>query len=184
MMSLDDCAALAESTTLGAGTPGSAPRRRTAPAVRVRNSPIHGRGVFATRAIKKGERIIEQKGTRITHAECDGLDANSSDSGHTFLFTLNDHYVIDTNRGGNAARWINHGCAPNCESEYQEDVQGQPPKDRIFIHATRNIAAGEELTYDYLITLDEAHTCAMKKIWQCLCGAKACTGTMLTDQLN
>ena len=170
------------SHNLAANRAAAAPRRRAAAAVRVRNSPIHGRGVFATRAIKKGERIIEQKGTRITHAECDGLDTNSSESGHTFLFTLNDHYVIDTNRGGNAARWINHGCAPNCESEYEEDEQGRPLKDRIFINATRHIATGEELTYDYLITLDEEHADAMKKIWQCLCGAKKCTGTMLADK--
>ena len=162
----------------------AATRKRATPAVRVRNSSIHGRGVFAQRPIKKGARIIEQKGARITHDECDELVANSSESGHTFLFTLNDRYVIDTNRGGNAARWINHGCTPNCESESEQDDRGRPHKDRIFISATRDIAAGEELTYDYLITLDQEHTDEMKNIWQCLCGSEKCTGTMLTARTD
>ena len=183
MMNHDDRSALEETIAcaIEAATAEPLPpdRQRASARVRVRNSRIHGRGVFAQRPIKQGERIIEQKGTRITHDECDGMDTNSSDSGHTFLFTLNDQYVIDTNRGGNAARWINHGCAPNCESEYDEDDLGRPHKDRIFINAARDIAPGEELTYDYMITLDEEHTGAMKKLWQCRCGAEQCTGTML-----
>jgi uncharacterized protein len=182
-----DCTDLAESLPAGsAATTGNTARatarNRAASTVRVRNSTIHGRGVFATRAIKKGERVIEQKGARITHDECDALDSNSTESGHTFLFTLNDDYVIDTNRGGNAARWINHGCTPNCESEYEEDDLGRPHKDRIFINAMRDIKIGEELTYDYFITLDEEHTDEMKKIWQCLCGARKCIGTMLAEK--
>ena len=169
----------AEAAPLTAAPTKHRQRKPLQPAVRVRNSQIHGRGVFARRPIKKGVRIIEQKGVRITHDECDLLDTNSTESGHTFLFTLNDLYVIDTNRGGNAARWINHGCAPNCESEAEPDDAGRPHKDRIFITALRDIAPGEELTYDYLITLDEEHSEELKTIWQCLCGAHECTGTML-----
>ena len=184
MMNNDDRSALGEPAACATDAPAAETlppsRQRAMARVRVRNSRIHGRGVFAQKPIKQGERIIEQKGMRITHDECDGMDTNSVDSGHTFLFTLNDHYVIDTNRGGNAARWINHGCTPNCESEYDEDDLGRPHKDRIFINAARDIAAGEELTYDYMITLGEDHTDAMKKVWQCLCGAEQCTGTMLT----
>ncbi len=150
--------------------------------IEVRNSPIHGRGVFAIASIKKGTRIIEYKGTRMTQKESDIVYGNTSDTGHTFLFTLNDYYVIDGNFRSNAARWINHGCTPNCESETEEDDSGRPEKERVFIHAIRNIKAGDELIYDYLITLDEPHTKRLKKIWQCLCGAKNCKGTMLADK--
>ena len=111
-----------------------------------RRSAIHGNGVFAVEPIRKGERIIEYKGRRRTHAEVDAGDTGDADSGHTFLFTLNDEYVIDANYEGGVARWIN---------------------------------PGEELAYNYGITLDEAHTPRMKKIWACRCGARDCTGTML-----
>lgn len=150
--------------------------------IEVRNSPIHGRGVFARVAIKKGTRIIEYKGARMTQKQSDIVYGGTSDTGHTFLFTLNDYYVIDGNKNSNAARWINHGCNPNCESETEEDDSGRPEKERVFIHAIRNIKAGDELTYDYLITLDEPHTKRMQKIWKCLCGAKNCKGTMLADK--
>ena len=131
--------------------------------IEVRNSPIHGRGVFAAQNIKKGTRIIEYKGARMTQKESDIVYGNTSDTGHTFLFTLNDYYVIDGNFRSNAARWINHGCTPNCESETEEDDSGRPEKERVYIHAIRNIKAGDELTYDYLITLDEPHTKRIKR---------------------
>ncbi len=150
--------------------------------IEVRNSTIHGSGVFAIAPIKKGARIIEYQGRRMTQKESDRVYGGTSDSGHTFLFTVNDYYVIDGNIKGNAARWINHGCRPNCESETEEDETGRPDKERVFINAIRDIKAGEELTYDYLITLDEPHTKRMKKIWACLCGAKKCKGTMLADK--
>ena len=78
-----------------------------------RRSAIHGNGVFALLPIAKGERIVEYKGQRRTHEEVDAGDTGDIESGHTFLFTLNDEYVIDANHGGNIARWINHSCAPN-----------------------------------------------------------------------
>jgi SET domain-containing protein len=147
--------------------------------VEVRNSPIHGRGVFAVKPIPKGTRIIEYKGKRLTHKEADRLYGGTSESGHTFLFTLNDYYVIDANQGGNAARWINHGCSPNCESICEESDDGKPEHERVFIEAIRNIKAGEELMYSYFITLEEPHTRRLQKVWKCLCGSKKCQGTML-----
>lgn len=144
-----------------------------------RRSQIHGTGVFATAPIAKGERIIEYKGRRRTHADVDGSDAGDAETGHTFLFTLNDEYVIDGDLEGGVARWINHGCAPNCEAVLIEADGDDRRKDRIFIEAKKAIRAGEELTYDYGITLGEAHTPRMKKIWACRCGARDCTGTML-----
>jgi hypothetical protein len=109
----------------------------------------------------------------------DGSDVGDAESGHTFLFTLNDEYVIDGDVEGGVARWINHGCAPNCEAVLIEHDGDDRAKDRIFIEAKKAIKAGQELTYDYGITLGEPHTPRMKKIWQCLCGARNCTGTML-----
>ena len=148
----------------------------------VRNSPIHGSGVFAVKPIKKGTRIIEYKGKRLTHKEADKLYGGGAESGHTFLFTLNDDYVIDANQEGNSARWINHSCAPNCESICESAEDDDPMHDRVYIEALRNIKAGEELSYNYLITLEEAHTARLKKIWECRCGAKNCNGTMLAKK--
>ena len=145
----------------------------------VRDSAIHGRGVFAVQPIKKGTRVVEYTGKRLTHKVADRLYGGTSESGHTFLFTLNEYYVIDANTNGNAARWINHGCAPNCESICEEDDDGRPEMERVYIDAIRDIKLGEELTYSYFITLEEPHTKRLQKIWKCLCGAKKCTGTML-----
>jgi len=144
-----------------------------------RRSAIHGTGVFATAPIAKGERIIEYRGTRRTHEDVDAGDEGSAESGHTFLFTLNDEYVIDGARRGNVAKWINHSCSPNCDSLIEEAEGDDRTKDRVFIEAKKAIKAGEELTYNYGITLGEPHTARLKKIWGCMCGQRNCTGTML-----
>jgi SET domain-containing protein len=146
-----------------------------------RKSAIHGNGVFALAPIAKGERIIEYKGKRRTHEDVDAGDTGAADSGHTFLFTLDDNWVIDANFGGNSARWINYSCDPNCEAVLDENEE-DPRKSRVFIEAMRAIKPGEELTYDYGITLDEPHTPRLKKIWACHCGSKNCTGTMLKSK--
>lgn len=147
--------------------------------IAARLSPIHGNGVFATELIKKGERVVRYKGKLRTHAEVDEEYGDDDENGHTFLFTLNDDYVVDANAGGNVARWINHSCSPNCESEIEENAKDKRHKDKVFIEAMRDIKPGEELTYNYGIVLDEPHTKAVKKLWACKCGAKKCTGTML-----
>jgi len=128
--------------------------------------------------IPAGTRLVEYKGRVMTHRQADNLYDGSSETGHTFLFTLNDKYVIDANIDGNSARWINHSCAPNCEAVLDED-EDDGSKSRVFIEAIRAIKPGEELTYDYGITLSERHTPRLKKIWACRCGSKKCTGTML-----
>lgn len=145
----------------------------------VRRSAIHGNGVFAARNIPKGQELIEYRGRRITHKQADKHGAGSPESGHTFLFTLNDKYVIDGDNEGNDARWINHSCAPNCQPFMIEDEDGNLIKDRVVIESLRPIKAGEELTYDYGIKLDERHTPRLKKIWECRCGTPKCSGTML-----
>jgi uncharacterized protein len=147
--------------------------------IATRRSAIHGNGVFAIAAIEKGSRLIEYKGRHRTHQEVDRVYADDVDTGHTFLFTLNDIYVIDANVDGNAARWINHSCQPNCEAVLVEDDNADPNKDAVFIEAIRDIRPGEELTYNYDIVLGEPHTARLKKLWACRCGATRCTGTML-----
>jgi hypothetical protein len=144
--------------------------------IAVRKSGIHGRGVFALRPIPKGREIIRYRGRLVTHDEA---DEGSVDNGHTFLFILNDHYVIDAADGGNSARWINHGCQPNCVAYQHESPSGDPSKDRVVIESLRDIAAGEELTYDYRIETEDPVTASLKKQWACRCGAGKCRGTML-----
>jgi uncharacterized protein len=147
--------------------------------IAARRSAIHGNGVFAVQPIAKGERLIEYKGQRRTHEEVDAGESGDIDTGHTFLFTLNDEYVIDANFKGNDARWINHSCMPNCEAVLEEDEGKDRRLDKVFIEAIRDIAPGEELSYNYGITLAEKHTKELKKIWECRCGSPGCTGTML-----
>lgn len=144
-----------------------------------RRSAIHGNGVFAAADIPAGTRLVQYKGKLLTHAESDRLHRDGAETGHTFLFSLNDDYVIDANQQGNSARWINHGCAPNCQAVIEEHDGGDPRRDRVFIESIRDIRKGEELTYNYGIVLGVPHTRAMKRIWACRCGAPQCTGTML-----
>ena len=147
--------------------------------INVRNSAIHGRGIFAAADLPAGIRVIEYKGKVITDAKADRLYDDSLDTGHTFLFTLNDKYIIDANQQGNSARWINHSCEPNCEAVIHVDPDGNERKDRVFIETIKAVKAGQELTYNYGITLEVPHSKRLKKIWACHCGAKSCTGTLL-----
>ena len=100
-----------------------------------RRSPIHGNGVFAVDTIAKGEHVIEYKGTLMTDAEADKMYGDGGETGHTFLFTLNDEYIIDANRKGNTARWINHSCDPNCQALIDESESGDRRKDKVVIEA-------------------------------------------------
>ena len=144
--------------------------KRRRPAIVVRGSEIHGKGVFAARAFAKGERIIEYKGKVITEEAADERYGDD-ESNHTFLFLLDNDMVIDAYRGGNSARWINHSCNPNCEP-VEED-------DRLYIHAIRNIKAGEELSYEYNLVIEDRYTPAIKRLYACRCGTSKCHGTFL-----
>jgi hypothetical protein len=138
----------------------------------VRSSPVHGRGVFAVARIQAGERIVEYKGKIVSWQQAQRQYARSAaEDGHTFYFDLDDGRVIDGGQGGNSARWVNHGCAPNCEAEQDGS--------RVFFHALRDIAPGEELFIDYQLFVEGRTTAALKKLYACRCGADACRGTML-----
>ncbi len=142
------------------------------PLIEVRGSQVHGLGVFALRRIRKGTRIIEYLGERISHADADrryaGKDANDN---HTFLFIVDARTVIDAGVGGNEARFVNHSCDPNCESVIESRS--------VYIDALRTIEPGEELTYDYQIQREDDDPPNMDEIFACRCGCARCRGTML-----
>ena len=138
--------------------------------IEVRESRVHGRGVYAAQFIPKGTRIIEYTGERVSWEAA----PDHADDPHTFNFGLENGDVINPQVGGNDARWINHSCDPNCET-VEED-------DRIFIYAMCDIQPGEELLYDYHMELDEPITEASKRKFACHCGASNCRGTMIELQ--
>lgn len=141
----------------------------------VKESPVHGRGVFARQPIAAGERIIEYTGEIITSDEsARRAEASGGPVNHTFFFSLADGNLIDGGSNGNDARFINHSCDPNCEA-YEED-------GRVFIHALRDIAQDEELNYNYALIYEARHTPAIKKAFACYCGAVNCTGVMLAPK--
>ena len=151
------------------------PLGRAMPLVEVRDSPIHGRGVFALRRIRKGTRIIEYTGERVSHVEADRrYEDRPENDNHTFLFIVDRRTVIDAGVGGNEARYINHACDPNCESV----IEGR----RVFIEALRDIEPGEELAYDYQIQREKDDPPNVEQIWACRCGAHQCRGTMLAER--
>ncbi len=149
--------------------------RRTGPRIVVRSSGIHGRGVFARRPIREDETVCEYKGEIISEAEvARRYPENMQGLNHTFIFGIAHDHNIDGGAKGNIARWINHSCAPNCDT-YEKDK-------RMFIRAIRDIRPGEELSYDYCIETNEPITKEVKSRWPCWCGAKKCRGTVLVPE--
>lgn len=143
--------------------------------IQARRSGIHGKGVFALQALAQGETIIEYVGERISWEEAQTRHPHDPQQPqHTFYFHISNTNVIDAVRNGNSSRWINHSCDGNCEAV--ED------NDRIFIVARRDIAAGEELTFDYGLIVDERYTKKLKALYPCWCGASNCRGTLLAPK--
>jgi hypothetical protein len=129
----------------------------------IRSSAIHAAGGFSTTDLRKGARVAEYTGYRLTKEEA---DARYQDSPLTYLFGLGDGSVVID--GHCAAMFINHSCQGNCETREEDG--------RVWITAIRNIAAGEEITYDYCLydgDDDEA---------LCNCGTKKCRGTMYSKE--
>jgi uncharacterized protein len=145
---------------------------RDALAFEVRRSRIHGRGVYATRRIPAGSRVVEYVGERISHEEADArYEDKGADDGHTFLFVVDDDTCIDAGVDGNEARYINHSCNPNCETIIEDG--------HVYIDAIRDIRPGEELGYDYQLTWESTDEPAELALYACRCGAAQCRGTML-----
>ncbi|TCK32031.1 hypothetical protein B0G84_9163 [Paraburkholderia sp. BL8N3] len=137
----------------------------------VRRSPVHGRGVFALRALAAGERILEYKGEVTSWRRAASRHKRTGKPGHTFLFGLSNGRVIDGAQGGNSARWLNHACDANCEAVEENG--------RVFVEAVCDIAAGDELFIRYGLVLDDAVTDEIEAQYACRCGSNACRKTML-----
>lgn len=168
----------------------AAPTRKTAPVTRiptakianmhsryfdVRQSGIQGKGAFATTKIRKGQRIIEYTGERISNDEADDrYDETHMRRHHTFLFTLTARKVVDGAINGNESIYINHSCDPNCEAVIEDG--------RIFIEAVRTIQPGEELVYDYQYERTGEDDDEMARFYKCLCGAPNCRGSIMKDK--
>jgi uncharacterized protein len=149
-------------------------RTTTGPPFEVRPSPIAGMGVFATRPIRKGTRLIEYLGERISSDQADArYDDDSMQEHHTMLFAVDDDIVIDGAQNGNDARFFNHACEPNCEAINESG--------RIFIEALAGIQPGTELVYDYALQRDEPWDESFRGQYVCRCGAAACRGTILVS---
>ncbi len=129
-----------------------------------RPSPIHGLGGFANRRFARGTRVVEYLGRKITKAE----SLRRCAAGNCFIFALDDEFDLDGNLEVNPARRLNHSCAPNCEAECSGG--------RIWITARRDIAAGEEITFNYGYTLEEYRE------HPCRCGAPDCVGYILAQE--
>jgi len=162
-----------------AGRRVASPAKRVQPSagrrIQVRQSGIHGKGVFALQDIVQGETIIEYVGEIITWEQAQARHPHDpKNPNHTFFFHIDETRVIDGRVRGNSARWINHSCDGNCEA----DEQG----GRIFIKAVRDIAAGEELHYDYGLIIEERYTAKLKAEYPCWCGAARCRGTLLAPK--
>ncbi len=141
----------------------------------VRQSGIQGRGAFAHTRIRKGQRIIEYAGERISNDEADSrYDETGMKRHHTFLFTLTPRKVVDGAVNGNESIYINHSCDPNCEAVIEDG--------RIFIEAVRTIQPGEELAYDYQYERTGENDDELEKFYKCLCGAPNCRGSILKSK--
>ena len=152
--------------------PATAPSSRR---IQTRRSGVHGKGVFAVQDIAAGETLIEYVGEIISWDEAQERHPHDpKDPNHTFYFHVDEDRVIDALHGGNSSRWINHSCEPNC---FADEVDG-----RIFITALRNIAAGEEINYDYGLIIDERYTPKLKAEYPCWCGSAHCRGTLLAPK--
>jgi SET domain-containing protein len=144
----------------------------SSPLIEVRNSDVHGRGVFAVARIPKGKRIVEYLGDRISHNAADKrYEDHDENDNHTFLFIVDKNTVIDAAVNGSDARFINHHCDGNCTSVIENR--------RVFIDSVRAIAPGEELGYDYEIGRDKEDPPNVDEIYACRCGSPKCRGSML-----
>ena len=132
-----------------------------------KSSNIDNRGLFASKNIKKGTKIIYYTGKIITKKQTENNPKFDNDKA-IYLFNLNNRYDLDGDFVYNTARLINHSCNPNCE------VEGKGLK--LWISSIKDINKNEELTYDYGFSFDENY-----KDFPCKCGSKNCCGYIVRE---
>jgi SET domain-containing protein len=138
----------------------------------IRRSRVQGRGAFALRKIRKGTRIVEYVGERVSHAEGDRRYTDESMARHhTFLFIVDSRIGVDGAVDGHESKFINHSCVPHCETTVE--------KRRIYVVALRTIQPGEELFYDYRYDRDGETDAEAKAAYPCHCGSEKCRGTIM-----
>ncbi len=133
--------------------------------VRIRDSRLHGKGLFATQALPKGTSIIEYRGERVSRGEGNRRAERQWQRGRIFVFRLNTRVDLDGAKPWNVARHANHSCDPNAEGQSE---RGR----RIWIVATRDIQEGEEITYDYHLDFQDPPP-------RCACRSPRCIGYMV-----
>ena len=138
--------------------------------VEVRSSSVHGKGVFAKRAIRSGAVLGAYAGRRYTLDETTKASWNNA---LTYLFELSDGTFIDGQTGGNPTRHLNHACEPSCEAYEAQAADGGLT---VKFRTTRSIRAGEELFLDYCLSIDEQDD---SSDYPCHCGTRSCRGTMV-----
>jgi hypothetical protein len=131
---------------------------------KVGSSSIHGRGLFAVQPIESGCRVVEYEGQRIDKQE----SIRRCQAGHHCIFYWDAEFDIDGGVEWNPARFANHSCAPNCEAQREGD--------HIWIVSTRDISAGEEITFNYGYDLEEYRQ------YPCRCGAANCVGYIVAEE--
>ncbi|XP_047130948.1 uncharacterized protein LOC100210554 isoform X1 [Hydra vulgaris] len=132
--------------------------------VGVYRSKIQGRGLFCKKTIEAGEMIIEYSGEKIRSSLTDRREKYYEKKGYgCYMFRIDDTDVVDATTKGNAARFINHSCEPNCFSRIIS-IDGCK---KIIIYAQKRVTVGEELTYDYKFAIEDDKL-------PCFCGAKKC----------
>lgn len=133
--------------------------QRLAFGLTVAQSRIHGKGCFAIVSFRPNQQIAEYVGERISLAEA---ERRRHSARRECICDIDSEWAIDGSEGGNGTQYVNHSCHPN---SYVIVSDG-----RIFIHALREIAPGEEITTDYLYELYSEQT-------RCLCRTAACGET-------
>ncbi len=129
-----------------------------------RPSKIHGLGAFAARPLPAGARLIEYVGEKIDKQE----SLRRCELNNEYIFSLDAEHDLDGNVPWNSARLINHSCAPNCEALFEEG--------HIWVIATRDIGAGEEITINYGFDLEDYRN------YPCKCGASNCVGYIVAEE--
>ena len=146
----------------------SSSREDVSPGIEVRCSVVHGKGVFATRHFRAGQRVGVYAGRRYAAGQLD----DAWDGGLTYLFSLSDGTTIDGAQGGNETRHLNHGCEPNVEAI---EERGRAGSLNLVIRTLRSVRIGEELFLDYALVIDDSEDATD---YPCGCGASSCRGTM------